>query len=302
MDFDLDAQQAEVLNGLEQLIGAVATDPPAEGALYARSPALERAIAEAGYLDILSAGLRPIDGALVVERLARLPVCIEAAASILVRPAAGIPLPGPIALASAITAPTRYLPMARTLLVDEGARFLAIDLEGADIEPVETLLAYPYGRLRSTDGLGIARIADAATLRRRWRIAIAVEAAGAMRPALDLVLDHVRTRRLFGRALGSFQAVQHRLVAASEVADAARWLALKAADSDADGDAAIAATYVQDAIPRFTTDLHQFCGAMGLTLEYPLHYWTYRLRALLGELGGSSAQARAAAGFAWGTA
>ena len=57
--------------------------------------------------------------------------------------------------------------------------------------------------------------------------------------------------------------------------------------------------YVQDAIPRVTYDLHQFCGAMGLTLEFKLHYWTYRLKALLGELGGSSPQARAAAMSTW---
>ncbi|PXA85469.1 acyl-CoA dehydrogenase [Nostoc sp. 3335mG] len=302
MDFDPNAQQSEVLNGLEQLIAAIPTDPPAEGALFARSPDLEAALADAGYLDIVEAGLELIDGALVVDRLARLPVCVEAAASVLVRPAAGVALPRPIAIASSAPAPTRYLPMARILLVDGGQTFLAIHLDGAEIEPVTSLLAYPYGRLRSLDGLTTTRIADAATLRRRWRIAIAVEAAGMMRPALDLVLDHVKTRRMFGHALGAFQAVQHRLVLASEVAEAARWLALKAADSDDDGDAAIAAAYAQDAIPRFTTDLHQFCGAMGLTLEYPLHYWTYRLRALLGELGGSSGQARAAAQYAWGQA
>jgi hypothetical protein len=38
---------------------------------------------------------------------------------------------------------------------------------------------------------------------------------------------------------------------------------------------------------------------MGLTLEFPLHHWTYRLRALVGELGGSSAQAIAVADSVW---
>jgi hypothetical protein len=41
---------------------------------------------------------------------------------------------------------------------------------------------------------------------------------------------------------------------------------------------------------------------MGLTLEFPLHFWTYRLRALAGELGGASAQARATAAAVWGAA
>jgi hypothetical protein len=45
--------------------------------------------------------------------------------------------------------------------------------------------------------------------------------------------------------------------------------------------------------------MHQFTGAMGLTLEYPLHLWTYRLRALAGELGGASAQERHVAAATW---
>jgi hypothetical protein len=46
---------------------------------------------------------------------------------------------------------------------------------------------------------------------------------------------------------------------------------------------------------RLVTETHQFHGAIGLTLEYPLHFWTYRLKALQGELGGPTAQALAAA-------
>jgi hypothetical protein len=38
---------------------------------------------------------------------------------------------------------------------------------------------------------------------------------------------------------------------------------------------------------------------MGLTIEFPLHLWSYRLRALAGELGGGSRQARAAALATW---
>jgi hypothetical protein len=45
--------------------------------------------------------------------------------------------------------------------------------------------------------------------------------------------------------------------------------------------------------------MHQFNGALGITLEHPLHYWTYRLTALQAELGGSSRQALAAAQHLW---
>ena len=39
---------------------------------------------------------------------------------------------------------------------------------------------------------------------------------------------------------------------------------------------------------------------MGMTLEHPLHLWTYRLKALIGELGGRGTSALAAAEGLWG--
>lgn len=43
-------------------------------------------------------------------------------------------------------------------------------------------------------------------------VATAAEAAGAMRALNELTLEHVRSRRQFGRALADFQVLQHRLV------------------------------------------------------------------------------------------
>ncbi len=304
MDFDLHEDQAAILSGLEQLINSLGIEAPKDAVFSAYSQVLDAELTAGGFLDITrQEGFSLLDGALVVEALARLPVSVEAANSILIGPLLlDESVPRPLAVvAGAPTSPSRFLPMAKTLLVDTGDDVLQVDISDGAVEPVETLFAYPYGRLRTLDGLvctslGQARVAD---LRRRWRLAIAVESAGLMQSALDQVLEHVKTRQQFGRAIGSFQAVQHRLVMAAEQGQAVRWLALRAAWSDSEADAAIAATFAQDAIARFVTDLHQFCGAMGLTLEFPLHHWTYRLRALLGELGGSSAQALSVAAHAW---
>jgi alkylation response protein AidB-like acyl-CoA dehydrogenase len=74
-----------------------------------------------------------------------------------------------------------------------------------------------------------------------------------------------------------------------------KWLALKAACTTDDGDAALAAFHAQDSATRVVYDLHQMLGAMGMTLEHPLHLWTYRLKALLSDLGGHGAQAHAVA-------
>jgi alkylation response protein AidB-like acyl-CoA dehydrogenase len=302
MNFELTEDQGAILGGLDGLVASFAIAAPKDPSFTAFSVQLDTALASDGFLGIAREdGFGPLEAALMVERLARLPLSVEAGASMLVGPALDLdPATRPIALVAGDgTSPARFLPMARVLLVDRGDHVLAVTVDTAKVEPVETLFAYPYGRLRSLDGLETRRIDDVATLRRRWRIAIAAEAAGLMQGALDLVVDHVTTRQAFGRPLGSFQALQHRLAIASESAQSTKYLALRAAWSDTELDAAIAAGFAQDRISQLTYDLHQFSGAMGLTLEFPLHLWTYRLRALLGELGGSGGQAATAAEAAW---
>ncbi len=299
MNYDLSEDQTGILGGLEQLIASLNIEVPKDAAFSAYSQRLDDELTEGGFFSVTEKeGFSLLDGALVVEALAQLPVSVEAAATILIAPLVLEDAPHPVAIVTgSATAPARFLPKAKVLLVDTGADLLRYDVPEGAVEDVETLFAYPYGRLKSSHGITPVSLgADQLTgFRRRWRIAIAVEAAGLMQSALNQVLEHVKTRQQFGRPIGSFQAVQHRLVIAAEVGQSTKWLAFRAAWSDSEADAAIAATYAQDGIPRFANDLHQFCGAMGLTLEFPLHHFTYRLRALLGELGGSSAQALAVA-------
>jgi len=75
---------------------------------------------------------------------------------------------------------------------------------------------------------------------------------------------------------------------------------MKAASTLDAGDAALAALHAQESARACVYDFHQFLGAMGMTLEHPLHLWTYRLKALTSELGGRSANALAAAEAIWG--
>ena len=297
MDFEPNEDQTSILDGLEQLIASLDTTPPLHGEIASWSQLLDDTVAEAGFLGIArEEGFGLLDAALIVERLARLGISCEAAASAIVAP--GLiedPALRPVALASSINAAARFLPMARALLVDQGEDALLVEVTPDAVEPVETLFAYPYGRLKDPGSLPSTRLTgQGPLLRRRWRIAIAVESAGLMLSALDTVLEHVKSRMAFGRPLGSFQAIQHRLVMTAEQAHATLWLSRQAAWRDTDSDAAIACAYAQEAVGKVAYDLHQFSGAMGLTTEFPLHFWTYRLRALQGELGGSSIQARAA--------
>lgn len=302
MKFALTEDQASVVNEVERMLESLPLQAHTEPVVAPYSATLDQAMADSGFLDIAREdGFGLLEAALVAERLARSPHLIEAATSAIVGPALDIPRGmRPIALVSGDpTRPARFLPQARVLIADLGSHALAVEIDPAKVQAVDSLFAYPYGRLESLQGLNTWEIADVGALRRRWRIALAAEAAGAMSGALALVVDHVKTRFAFGRPLGAFQAIQHRLAMAAETVESCRWLALRAAWSDSEGDAALAAGFAQSRIAQTTYDLHQFTGAMGLTLEYPLHLWTYRLRALAGELGGTGAQARAAAIAAW---
>jgi hypothetical protein len=69
-------------------------------------------------------------------------------------------------------------------------------------------------------------------------------------------------------------------------ATALQYLSLRAAWSGEAYDADVAACYAQQQVKKFLVDLHQFAGAMGVTNEFLLHFWTYRLRALQSEAGG----------------
>jgi len=61
----------------------------------------------------------------------------------------------------------------------------------------------------------------------------------------------------------------------------------------------LAATYAEAAAGRITYDTQQFHGAAGLTREIELHFFTYRLRSLQGELAGVAGSAARAADQLW---
>jgi alkylation response protein AidB-like acyl-CoA dehydrogenase len=246
--------------------------------------------------------LGPVTAAAMVQRLARLPQCVELIASALLLPLHAPTLPGPCAvLWGSSTRPARWLPGARTVLRVDGHRVEHAPLTDCDVSPLDSPFGHPVGRLSAPGALAWQTLdVDAQALRRLWRIGVAAELTGCLDAGLQAVVAHVRDRRQFGRPLGAFQAIQHRLAQVAVQVEAARWLTLQAAFSGTEADAAAAAGHAQQSAPTVIYDLHQFMGAMGLTLEHPLHRWTTRAKMLRADLGGAQAQYRALADAAWG--
>jgi len=303
VNFQPTEEQTAVIDAVARVLAPYRVLPPAavtRRAVYAAD--LERTLVEGGYFDVGAADPDSrICAALIVAEISKLPVCIEAATSLLVKPIACPDARGPVAIITGDgTRPARFLPQARTALIFDEDDIRRLDLSPGDVVEVPSIFAYPVGTLK-TEALTRATALDApgTAIRNYALIGLSLEIHGALHAASALTIDHVTQRRQFRRPIGAFQAIQHRLAMNATSIEAIRWLALNAAFTGSTQDALLAAAFAQQSIPTIVYDLHQFSGAMGLTLEYPLHLYTYRARMLQSDFGGAQRQAVAAANEAW---
>jgi hypothetical protein len=295
MDFRLTADQSALVQAVDKLATRFETKPTEFRGFALTGLELEKELEEGQYFDIAQIPeLGPLCAAMAVERFARLPYAAEIALSMLVRPQLSGDWPRPLAVVEN-GRPGRFVATANTILIIEGDNIGLVRPAANDVELVESLFAYPMGRLK--DGTQRTRLpSDEAARIRKWlRVALAAEASGLLQAAVASAVEHLTLRKQFGRPLGTFQALRHRMAECAVLAGGVRWLALKAADSADPGDAALAALHAQESATRIIYDVHQMLGAMGMTLEHPLHLWTYRMKAMLSELGGRGGQARAVA-------
>lgn len=306
MDLAPNEEQQAILDAVESLLSQHAG--PARAIELDRNGEvdtdLQAELEQSGFLDVaLGDGMGFLEAVLVVEAISQAAGVVTAGASALVAPgAAGRSLPGPIALMRAgETGPVRYGAQARTLLVDAGEEALRVDLEPGVFEPVTSNVMFPLGRVAREVPEGTSMgPGSGAKLRDWWRVALAAETVGAMQAALDVTVEFVTGRRQFGRAIGSFQAVQHRLSTCAVLVEGSRWLAREAAFQGAPSQAAAtAAGHATAAAGRLFEETQQLTGAMGYTREHDLHVWSMRLQALRLELGGVGAHRRAAAQARW---
>jgi 3-oxocholest-4-en-26-oyl-CoA dehydrogenase beta subunit len=97
--------------------------------------------------------------------------------------------------------------------------------------------------------------------------------------ALDLTVGYVRDRVQFGRPLGAFQAVQQQCADMASAVDATRYLTYEAVwnvdrGTAAATDLATAKAAASRTAVSVTMTAHQLHGGMGMTEEYPLHFFS----------------------------
>lgn len=310
MNFDLSSDQSALVDAVASVVSrhaALRKGETLRPMFYSYGDGLDCDLEENGFFDIVrEETFGTLEAALMIAEVARSPHAVEVVGSALVGPMLWpeVNLPRPIAIARLedLTRAVRFLDRARTVLVDAGDRIVALPIVDGDVEEALSVYAYPMGRYRSTPDLSKGQALDGVAVeefRRLWRVGLTLEIAGAMRAAVNFTADYVKTRNVFGRPLGSFQAIQHRLSIDVPRAEGAYWTGLRAAWSGSALDASTALLHAQAAVIPVIFDTHQFNGALGFTLEHSLHFWTQRLRVLDGEIGGAHAQGEAAADLAW---
>jgi alkylation response protein AidB-like acyl-CoA dehydrogenase len=110
------------------------------------------------------------------------------------------------------------------------------------------------------------------------------ELVGSIQRVLEMTVDYAKERKQFGRPIGSFQVIQHYCADMATDVDSARFSTYQAAWMLSEGllctkEVAIAKAWVGQASQRVFALAHQIHGAIGVTVEHDLHYYTRRAKA-----------------------
>ncbi len=114
---------------------------------------------------------------------------------------------------------------------------------------------------------------------------LASEQLGVAQWCFETTLAYVKQRKQFGRAIGSYQAIKHRLADLWLEVGSATAVARYAADTCARGDedagiaAAIAQAYCSDVAVHAAEECVQLHGGIGMTWEYPAHLYLKRAKS-----------------------
>jgi len=135
----------------------------------------------------------------------------------------------------------------------------------------------------------VGSVGQAATaIERALQLATVVQAAeivGVGEALFERTVQYAKDRVQFGRPIGSFQALKHRLadmlIELEGARVAARYAAFAVADGrdDRDEAVAVAGSYVRDAIAHLCGESLQLHGGIGFTWEYDVHLYLRRVKA-----------------------
>ncbi|MCV7283645.1 acyl-CoA/acyl-ACP dehydrogenase [Mycolicibacterium flavescens] len=303
MNFELDEQQRDFAASIDAALGA-ADLPGAVRAWAAGDTAPGRKVwgqlADLGVTALLvpekydGIDAHPVDLAVALERLGRWCVPGPVAESIAVAPILLADDDRSAALAAGDLIATVALPPQVPRAVDAdfaGLILLAGDgavseaAVGAQHESVD-----PSRKLFDVNTSGDGRPADVARAYEFGALATAAQLVGAGQAMLDMSVEYAKQRSQFGKVIGTYQAIKHKLADVHIAVELARPLvygaALALADqgagspSDTARDVSAAKAAASDAALLAARASLQTHGAIGFTQEHDLSLWLLRVQAL----------------------
>ena len=329
MDFSLSMEQEQLRTSvgdwLEDTLGAERIAQLADGEI-GWDPASWRQVVDFGLLE--ADVLTTLDLALISEQLGHglypgpLASCIQAL-PLLPKPAANQVSNGTLRASVAWAADPLHLTLSPDGLLtgevrhvnDLGAidalvvpfsptRFATVSLTA---EGVEVFIRETTDRTRRRGDVVLDEVAveivelpaeAAEQARLRWLIFLAAESVGAAQRALEITRDYVSERQQFGRVIGTYQAVSHRVADIYTRTELSRSLvywaaaALDAHSIDAEDAAHAAKAFACQSALTSLEEAIQAHGGVGFTWEHILHRYYKRVRA--NAASGGNAQAHRA--------
>ncbi|MEI7544642.1 MAG: acyl-CoA dehydrogenase family protein [Mycobacteriaceae bacterium] len=232
----------------------------------------------------------PVDLVVACERLGRWCVPGPVTESIAVAPVLLAGDERSAALAAGELIATVAMPPTVPRAVD--ADFAGLVLRAAD-ETVSDAIAVerhrsvdPSRRLFDVSASGQSRPADISRAYEFGALATAAQLVGAGQAMLDMSVEYAKQRTQFGRVIGGYQAIKHKLADVHIALDLARPLlygaALSLAEASAETarDVSAAKAAASDAALLSGRTALQTHGAIGYTAEHDLSQWLLRVQAL----------------------
>jgi alkylation response protein AidB-like acyl-CoA dehydrogenase len=175
------------------------------------------------------------------------------------------------------------LPRADVVVTFDGDGAVLAPASDVDHEPFEAIdLTRSYGRV--SDAVGERMPGDVDAGRDRLAVAVAAELTGIAQRTLERATDYARERQQFGRPIGAYQAVSHRIAGMLLAVEESRSLTYYAAwTADAEPEslplaAAMAGARSADAGWEVPASALQVFGGIGFTWEDDLQFWLKRGR------------------------
>jgi alkylation response protein AidB-like acyl-CoA dehydrogenase len=305
MRFGFTSDQRELAGAVREILTAELTAAarasaadPAESS--GRRGPVWKSLSEAGVFGLLvpeaagGLGMTELDAVLVLEELGRAAVpglvaetAFVAAPFLAGEPAAGQWLDGLAdgAVAASAAEGGAYLPDADVadalLLVDGDALWMRTSgpdlIRQPTVDPSRPLFSPPTFEGDAVRGPAVSALRDRAVL------ATAAQLVGASQHLLEASVAYAKTRKQFGREIGSFQALKHQLADLMLAVEFARPLVHRAAYSLAQGtatasrDVSAAKVNAAQAAEHAARTAIQVHGAIGYTDELDLQYWLKRV-------------------------